>query len=441
MQVSIETTSGLERRMTVGIPAAQIDQEVTKRLQEAQKNVKLNGFRKGKVPFKILRQKFGGGVRQEVLGDTINRSLGEALDKENVRPAGQPKIEPKQLDEGQDVEYVATFEVYPEITLQEIEGVKITRYSTEITDADIDEMIETLRKSQAKFEQADKAAAEGDKANIDFKGTKDGEPFDGGSAEGYELALGSGSMIPGFEDGIIGMSAGEEKTLDLTFPEDYQVETLKGAAVQFAIKVNSVLEQVLPELDEDFFKNFGVEEGGLEQFRSDVKDNMEREKERIIKSRLKAEVLDALLEKNPVETPAALVSAEIDALRQQAMQQYGQAAGNLDLQSLLPDDLFAEKAKKRTALGLLVSEVVKAHNISVDQERLRALVESIAATYEDSESVVNYYYSNRELLAGAEAAVLEEQVVDVLVEKAQVEDKNTSYQELIKPANEAEQAQ
>lgn len=439
MQVSIETTSGLERRLTVGLPAEMIDNEVNKRLQDAQKTVKLNGFRKGKVPLKVIRQKFGAGVRQEVLGDTINRSLQEALTKENVRPAGQPRIEPKQLEAGQDIEYVATFEVYPEIALQDIEGVSINRYVAEITEQDIDEMLDTLRKSQAKFEVAEQPAASGDKVNIDFNGTKDGEAFDGGSAEGYDLTLGSGSMIPGFETGIEGMSAGEEKTIDVTFPEDYQVDSLKGAAAQFAIKVNSVSKQVLPELNDEFFKQFGVEDGGLEQFRTDVKENMEREKERIVKSRLKTEVLDALLEKNPVETPASLVAGEIDALRQQAMQQYGQAAGNLDIKSLLPDDLFRERAQKRTALGLLVSEVVKANGIKVDADRLRALVESIASTYEDSESVVNYYYSNRELLAGAEAAVLEEQVVDVLVEKAQVSEKSVTYQELIKPAENAEQ--
>lgn len=439
MQVSIETTSGLERRLTVGVPAEVIDSEVNKRLQEAQKTVKLNGFRKGKVPFKIVRQKFGAGVRQEVLGDTINKSLQEALQKENVTPAGQPRIEAKELSEGKDFEYIATFEVYPEIELTDIEGVEINRFSAEISEQDIDEMIETLRKSQASWEDVERACAAGDKVNIDFTGTKDGEEFEGGSAQGYDLTLGSGSMIPGFEDGIEGMSAGEEKTLDLTFPEDYQVDDLKGAAVQFKVTLNKVQGQVLPELNDEFFKSYGVAEGGEEKFRADVLENMQREKERVIKNRLKTEVLDALLDKNPIDTPAALVSSEIDALRQQAMQQYGRFSGDLDLKSLLPDDLFQARAAKRTALGLLVSEVVKANGIKVDADRLRAMVESIASTYEDPNSVIEYYYGNRELLSGAEAAVLEEQVVDVLLEKASVTEKTVSYQELIKPVEESQE--
>ncbi len=439
MQVSIETTSGLERRLTVGVPAEVIDKEVNKRLQEAQKTVKLNGFRKGKVPFKVLRQKYGPGVRQEVLGDTINRSFQEALQQQKVRPAGQPHIEPTQFDEGKDFEYIATFEVYPEFEINDIEGVAVSRYGADVTDADIDEMISTLRTSQATWSVVERACADGDRVNIDFVGTKDGEAFDGGSAQGYDLQLGSGNMIPGFESGIEGMAAGEERKLDLTFPEDYQVDSLKGAAVEFKITVNTVSEQVLPELNDEFFKSFGIEEGGEQRFRDDVKSNMERERDRVIKSRLKTEVLDALLERNPIDVPGSLVSAEIDALRQQAMEQYGKLSGSLDVKSLLPDELFSERATKRTALGLLVSELVTKNSIRVDKDRTRAMVEQIASTYEDSDSVVNYYMSNRELLSGVEAAVLEEQVVDLLLEKAVVEEKAVSYQELIKPEQDSKQ--
>lgn len=440
MQVSIETTSGLERRLTVGVPSEVIDGEVTKRLQQAQKTVKLNGFRKGKVPLKVVRQKFGAGVRQEVLGDTINKSFAEAVRQENVRPAGQPQIEPKQLEEGKDLEYIATFEVYPEFELKDIEGAKITRYSAEISEQDVDEMIETLRKSQATWQEVERACQSGDRVKIDFVGRKDGEEFDGGKADGYQLELGTGSMIPGFEAGVEGMAPGDEKVLSLTFPEDYQVENLKGAEVEFTITLHSVSEKVLPELNEEFFAAFGVTEGGEEKFRADVRENMEREKERVIKNRLKSEVLDTLLERNPIDVPSALVKAEIDALRQQAAQQYGQLSGNLDVKSLLPDELFKDRAQKRTALGLLVSDVVTRNAVRVDRARLKAMVESIAATYEDSQSVVEYYFSNRELIAGVEAAVLEEQVVDLLLEKADVADKTVSYQELIKQADAAEEA-
>lgn len=438
MQVSIETTSGLERRLTVGVPADVIDNEVNKRLQEAARSVRLNGFRKGKVPFKVVRQKFGPGVRQEVLGDTINRSFQDAVRQNAIKPAGQPRFEPKQFDEGKDLEYVATFEVFPEISLKEIDGVTITQYEADISEQDIDEMIETLRKSQTNWTAAERPAQSGDRVNVDFVGKRDGEEFDGGSANGYTLQLGSGNMIPGFEDGIVGMSAGDTKVLSLTFPEDYQVEALKGAATEFTVTLNSVSEQQLPELDEGFFASFGVTDGGMEKFRADVRDNMEREKERMVKTKVKSQVLDALLTANTIETPKALVQQEIDVLRQQAVQQYGQLSAKLDVRSLLPDELFRKRAERRTALGLLISEVVSGQKITIDNDRVRKLVESIAATYEDPESVVNYYYSNNELLSGARAAVLEDQVVDYLLSKASIESKKVSYQELIKPDNEGE---
>lgn len=438
MQVSIETTSGLERRLTVGVPADVIDNEVNKRLQEAARSVRINGFRKGKVPFKVVRQKFGSGVRQEVLGDTINRSFQEAVRQNSIKPAGQPRIEPKQFDEGKDLEYVATFEVFPEISLKEIDGVAITQYEADISDADIDEMIETLRKSQASWATVEREAQSGDRVNIDFVGKRDGEEFDGGSANGYTLQLGSGSMIPGFEDGIAGMTPGETKVLSLTFPEDYQVDALKGANAEFTVTLNSVSEQQLPELNDAFFASFGVTEGGVDKFRADVRENMEREKERMVKTKVKAQVLDALLDANTIDTPKALVQQEIDVLRQQAVQQYGQLSAKLDVRSLLPDDLFRKRAERRTALGLLISEVVSQQKITVDSDRVRKLVESIASTYEDPESVVNYYYSNNDLLSGARAAALEDQVVDYLLAKASVSTKKVSYQELIKPENESE---
>lgn len=437
MQVSIETTSGLERRLIVGVPADVIDKEVNKRLQEAAKNVRINGFRKGKVPLKVVRQKFGSGVRQEVLGDTINRSFQEAVRQKDVKPAGQPKIEPKQFAEGQDLEYVATFEVFPEINLKEIDGVSIDQYAADISEQDIDEMIDTLRKSQAKWVEVDRPARDGDRVNIDFVGTKGGEAFDGGTATGYSLQIGSKSMIPGFEDAVIGMSPGETKSVPLTFPEDYQVEDLKGAAVEFSITLNTVSEQQLPEVNDEFFAAFGVQEGGLEKFRADVKDNMEREKERMIKNKIKTQVLEALLAANEIEVPKALVQNEIDVLRQQAVQQYGQLSSKLDVRSLLPDDLFRKRAERRTALGLLISEIVGQQKIMVDKDRVKALVQSIASTYEDPESVISYYYSNDELLSGAKAAVLEDQVVDYLLTKAKVTVKSVSYQELIKPEDEA----
>lgn len=434
MQVSVETTSGLERRLTVGVPADVVDGEVNKRLQETAKTVRINGFRQGKVPLKIVRQRFGRGVREEVLGDTINRSFQKAVQESALKPAGQPSIEPKQFEEGKDLEFVATFEVFPEIDVKRIDGVSVTRLNVTVSDADVDAMIETLRKNQAKWDDVERPSKDGDRVNIDFEGSRDGEAFDGGSAQSHNLVLGSGSMIPGFEKGIEGMSAGEDKVLQLSFPADYQAEDLRGAAVEFKVKVNAVAEQVLPELNQEFFTALGVTEGGEDKFRVDVKENMEREKEKLVRGKLKEQVLDAFLKANEFDVPKALVVNEIEALRQQTLQQYGQQLDpNMDFKSILPDAMFEERAQRRTALGLIVSELVNAEKLTVDKDRLKEMVEGIAATYEDPESVVNYYYSNQELMNGAEAAVLEEQVVDLLLSGATVAEQDSSYQDLIKP--------
>ncbi len=431
MQVSLETLSGLERRLTIGIPANVVDTEVEKRLREASKNVHINGFRKGKVPMKIVKQRYGAGVRQEVLGDTINRSFMEAVQKESIKPAGQPSIEPREMAPGRDVEFVATFEVYPEFELVGIDGIEIEKLTAEIGEEDVDKMIDILRKSQAEYTKVDRAASDGDRVNIDYVGTLDGEEFAGGKAEEQNLVLGSKSMIPGFESGIEGMSAGEEKTLQLNFPDDYHAEDLKGAEVEFKITLHEVQEQTLPDLDEAFFAKFGVEEGGEERFREDVRKNMENEKSKAETTQIKTRVFDALVEKNPIEIPRALVINEIDTLRRQQLQQYGQIPENIDVRAMLPDDMFRKDAERRTLLGLLVSEVINQEKLKVDTARVREMIENIASTYEDSESVINYYYGNQELLSGIEAAVLEEQVVDLLSEKASVTEKAVTYQELI----------
>lgn len=438
MQVSIETTTGLERRMTVGIPAEQIETEVTKRLQQAAKTVRLNGFRKGKIPLKVVKQRFGAGVRQEVLGEVMSRSFYEAIQKEDVKPAGQPAIEPKEAAEGQDVEFVATFEVYPEITLGDTAGFEVEKLTAEVNDADVDNMIEVLRKQQAAWTEADRAAATDDQVNIDFTGTKDGEEFEGGKAEGQDLVLGSGSMIPGFEDGIVGMKTGEEKVVALSFPDDYQAEELQGAAVEFAIKVNTVSAQELPELDKEFFSKYGVESDDEQQFRDDVRKNMERELKNAAKTKLKNQVMDKLVEAHEVDLPKALVAGEVEALRNQMMQQFGGAQPNMDLKSLLPDEMFTEQAERRVALGLIVGEVVKASEIKVNADRVREMIEEMASTYQDPEEVVNYYYSNQQMLASVESVVLEDQVVDHIIDGAKVTETESTYEDVIKPAQGAE---
>lgn len=432
MQVSIETTSGLERRLTVGVPAEQVENEVEKRLKQAAQNVRINGFRQGKVPMNVVKQRYGQGVRQEVVGDVVSRSFYEAVQKENVKPAGQPSIEAKQLAAGKDLEYVATFEVYPTVELGEFSGYEITRVKAEVTEADIDNMVEVLRKHQATWKVVDRAAALDDQVNINFTGTKDGVEFAGGKAESQNLVLGSKTMIPGFEDGIVGLKAGEEKVVKVTFPEDYQAEELKGAAVEFAIKVNSVSEIELPELKKEFFVKFGVEKGGEKQFRKEVKSNMDRELANAIKNKTKTQVMNALLASHSPELPKALVASEIDVLRNQMLQRFGGQQQNFDVKSILPDTMFAEEAERRVALGLIVGEVVKSSKLKPDAKLVKGMIEEIASTYQDPQEVVDYYASNRELTAGIESAVLEDQVVEYILGQAKVTDEESSYDDVIK---------
>ena len=431
MQVSIESSTGLERQLKIGVPADKIDQEVTDRLQKATKTVSIKGFRKGKVPLRVVKQHYGKGVRQEVIGEIVNSSFYEAIQKEELRPVGQPRIDDLKDAEGQDLEYLAIFEVYPEVKLADLGKVKVSRPVADVTPEDVEKMISVLRDQQATFTVAEKAAEDGDQVNIDFVGTHKKEEFAGGSAEGQDLVLGSNSMIPGFEDGLIGVSAGDETVLKLKFPKDYHSEELKGKAVQFAVKVNSVSEKQMPEMDDDFFKMYGVETGGEKKFREDIEANMERELRNAIRTKVKNRVMDQLFSLNKVDVPAALVSNEITQLKQQMVQQFG-GGQQIDL-SMLPDDMFKDKAERRAALGVIVSEVVKVEELTPDADQVRARVDEIASTYEQPQEVVDYYYSKPEFLSSVEAVVLEDQVTELVLSKAKVKEEAQPYDEVVKP--------
>ncbi|MBL4610421.1 trigger factor [Halopseudomonas sp.] len=434
MQVSVETTSGLERRMTVGIPADRIESEVNKRLQQTASRAKVDGFRPGKVPMSVIRKRFGGSARQEVMGEVIQSSFYEAIMQEKLNPAGAPSVEPKQLEEGKDFEYVATFEVYPEITLGDFSEIKVERIESEVRDEDLESMLEILRKQNTQFETVERAAENGDQLKVDFVGRVDGEPFQGGAANNTEIVLGSGRMIPGFEDGLLGAKAGDSVTLNVTFPEEYQNLELAGKAAEFDVKVHAVAAPALPELNDEFFAKFGVEEGGIDAFRAEVRKNMERELRQAIKTKVKTQVMDGLLATNSIDVPKALVSSEIDRLRQQAVQQFGGA--NID-PSQLPAELFEEQAKRRVSLGLIVADVVKQNDIKPDNDRVRAMVEELASAYQEPEQVVNWYYQNEQQLAEIQSVVLEEQVVDTVLQKAQVTSKQVPYEDAVKPAQSA----
>ncbi|WP_455230788.1 trigger factor [Geopseudomonas aromaticivorans] len=430
MQVSVETTSALERRMTVGVPAERIETEVNKRLKQTALRAKIPGFRPGKVPMSIIRQRYEDSARQEALGDLIQATFYEAVMQEKLNPAGAPSVEPKGFEKGQALEYVATFEVFPEFQVAGFESIAVERMQADVSDADVDNMLEILRKQNTRFDAVERAAQNGDQLNIDFVGKVDGEAFAGGSAKGTLLVLGSGRMIPGFEDGLVGAKAGEERVLSVTFPEDYQNLDLAGKAAEFAVTVNAVAEAKLPELNEEFFALFGVKEGGIDGFRAEVRKNMERELRQAIKTKVKNQVMEGLLAANPIEAPKALLGNEVNRLRVQAVQQFG---GNINPEQL-PAELFEEQAKRRVLLGLVVAEVVKQFEIKPDEARVRELIEEMASAYQEPEQVVAWYYKNPQQLDEVRSVVLEEQVVDTVLQKANVTDKQVSYEEAVKPA-------
>lgn len=434
MQVSVENTSALERRMTIGVPAERIEAEVNKRLQQTARNAKIPGFRPGKVPMSVIRQRYEADARQEALGNVIQASFYEAVVEQKLNPAGAPAVEPKVFEKGKDLEYIATFEVFPEFEVGAFDTIEVERLSAEVADSDLDNMLEVLRKQNVRYEQADRAAQNEDQLNIDFVGKVEGEAFAGGSATGTQLVLGSGRMIPGFEDALVGTKAGEEKVLNLTFPEDYQNLELAGKAAEFTVTVNSVSEAKLPELNEAFFGQFGIKETGLDGFRAEVRKNMERELRQAIKAKVKNQVMDGLVSTNPIEVPKALLDNEVDRLRVQAVQQFG---GNIKPDQL-PAELFSEQAKRRVVLGLIVAEVVKQNELKPDEARVRELIQEMASAYQEPEQVVSWYYKNEEQLNEVRSVVLEEQVVDTVLQKAKVTDKSVSYEEAVKPAETAQ---
>lgn len=434
MQVSVENTSALERRMTIGVPAERIEAEVNKRLQQTARNAKIPGFRPGKVPMSVIRQRYEADARQEALGNVIQASFYEAVVEQKLNPAGAPAVEPKVFEKGKDLEYIATFEVFPEFEVGAFDSIEVERLSADVADSDLDNMLEVLRKQNVRYKQVERAAQTEDQLNIDFVGKIEGEAFSGGSASGTQLVLGSGRMIPGFEDGLVGAKAGEEKVLNLNFPEDYQNLELAGKAAEFTVTVNSVSEAKLPELNEEFFGQFGIKETGLDGFRAEVRKNMERELRQAIKAKIKNQVMDGLVSTNPIEVPKALLDNEVDRLRVQAVQQFG---GNIKPDQL-PAELFTEQAKRRVVLGLIVAEVVKQNELKPDEARVRELIQEMASAYQEPEQVVSWYYKNDEQLNEVRSVVLEEQVVDTVLQKAKVTDKAVSYEEAVKPAEAAQ---
>jgi trigger factor len=434
MQVSIETTNGLGRKLTIQVPAERIDKEITTRLAELAKKVKIDGFRPGKVPQRVVKQRFSSSVKAEVARELVQSTLYEALQEKDLTPAGTPAVDPGVIHDGKDFEYTATFEVFPEINIAELEGVDVERVNAAVSDADVTNMLEKLREQHKEWVEVEVAAKDGDKINIDFDGYVDGEAFEGGKAEGYDLVLGSGSMIPGFESGLVGLKVADEKDLDVTFPADYNQKDLAGKAAVFKIKVNKVLGGKLPEIDDTFIQKFDEKGGTVESFKADVQKNMGRELKRQVIQLNKEKVFDAFLEKNPIELPAALVDREIEHLKKDMLNRvFGGKQADMSKLPALPREMFEVQAKRRVHLGLVFSEYVKVHDIHADKSRVDGWLKEHSEGYEKPEEVLNWYQSSKERMAEVEGAVMEEQVIEKMVEKAKIKDVKLDYDAVMDP--------
>ena len=426
MQVSVESTGTLERRMEVQVPAVEIDKAVDERLQRLSRTVRLKGFRPGKVPVKVVRQQFGQQVRQEVLNDVVQSSFAEAVDQEKLTPAGGPRIEPINVGDG-DLKYRAVFEIVPQIELKGLETLPVERPVADVSEADIDAMIQNLREQKPTFTSVEREARDTDRVTIDFNGTIDGQPFEGGSGENIPIVLGAGRMLADFEAGLVGAKGGEQRTIKLTFPQNYGAQALAGKNAEFAVAVKSIEERHLPELDEEFCKLYGVEQGGIGQLRREVEENMRRELADAIRARLKKQVLDGLAAANAIELPKSMVDAQVRDMQIDAARRMGAR----DASQIPPPDAFQEAARRRVQLSLLVSEVIKNANIQVNQAQVQQRFQELAQQYPDALQAVEQYRTNPQMRRQMEAAVLEDQVVDWLLERARVTDKESSFKELM----------
>ncbi|ERF78014.1 trigger factor [Gallibacterium anatis] len=428
MQISVETTQGLERRISITVPADVIEQAVREELKRVAKTARIDGFRKGKVPPSIIEKRFGASARQDVLGDVMQRHFFDAVMQEKINLASRPTFTPEKYTVGEDLTFSATFEVYPEVEIKGLENIKVEKPVVKINEADIDKMVDTLRKQQATWEETTEAAAADSRVTLDFVGSIDGEEFEGGKANDFILFMGQGRMIPGFEDGIVGHKAGEQFDIDVTFPEEYHAENLKGKAAKFAITLKKVEKMVLPELTDEFVAKFGPNTKTVADLRAEIEKNMQRELDNAVTANIKQQVLDGLLEQNNIDVPNAAVDEEINVLRQQATQRFG---GNAKQALELPREIFEEQAKRRVKVGLLLSKVISGNDLKVDEDRVKSMIASIASAYEQPEEVINYYSSNKELSNNIRNVVLEDQAVDAILAKAQVSEVEKSFDDIM----------
>ena len=428
MNVTVESTGALERRMRVEVPIERIENEVKTRLESVGKTARVKGFRPGKVPPRVVRQKYGKQIRQEVLGEIMQKSYTDAVVQEKLNPAGGPKIETEGEDD-KNFTYVATFEVLPDVELKDLDKIKVEKPEIEIRDEDIEDMLLSLRRQRATWDEVERKAKDGDRVIVDFTGTLDGEEFQGGSGTDIPVVLGEGQMLADFEKGLKGMQPGEEKTINVKFPKDYPAEDLAGKKADFAIKMHKVTEEILPELDDEFAATFSVTDGGLEQFRQEVRENMEREARQKVDADVREQVMSGLIEKNPIDVPQALVHEEMHSMQHEAMQRMGIE----DHDKAPPMENFREAANKRVQLGLLLRQVISEHGIKAGDDDIRARVEDMCSGYENADEMVNMYLGNPQVMQQIEPMVVEQKAVEWLVENGKAKAKKVTFKDYMNP--------
>lgn len=440
LDVAVNVISDKQTQLTVKVPVGTIQSKVESRIRSLAKTAKIDGFRKGKVPVSHIRAQYGAGIQQEVINDVIRDTVFQVLADKKVRAVGVPSIDDVKL-ENDFLVYQASVETMPEVEVKGLDEIEVERQMATVSDSDVDTMIENLQKQRQTFETKDGELGDGDEATFDFEGSIDGEKFEGGSAEDFRLVIGSGQMIPGFEDGMKGMKAGEERAIKVTFPEDYQAENLKGKEADFKISLKEVKEAKLPELNDEFFELFGVTEGGLDKLKTDVRKNMEREIKNAARNQVKQAAFDALVDKNEFDVPNAMLAAEIDRQRNLMLQRFAQQFGanpNTFDKNMLPDELFEDQALRAVRLGVLVGQIIDKQKLEVDQERVTAFIAEAAENYEDPNEVIEYFTNDKQERAGIEAVVLEDQVVEYILSQAKVTDKEVKYQDLLATAQQAQ---
>jgi trigger factor len=427
MQVSVESIGKLERRMQVQVPAERVSKEIASRLKELSRTARLKGFRPGKAPITVIRQQFGQQVHREVIGDLLQSSFSEAVTQKQLAPAGSPRIEPQTVAEGQDLTYVATFEVLPEVTLRPLDSLEIERITAEVTEGDIDAMIERLRKQQMNYTAVARAAASGDKVTVNFDGLIDGAAFAGGKGENVAIILGEGRMLAQLEQGLVGAAAGETREIGVDFPADYRATELAGKHAMFKVGVNSVDEPSLPALDEEFCKSFGVTEGGLAQLRQDVAANMRRELDQALRNRNKTAVMEQLYQANPIEVPNALLETQVRDMQVEIMRR----TGAKDVSQAPPREPLLEPARRRVALGLLINDLIRREQIVLDPKRSNARLDEMVGAYGDAAALKRAYLQNADAMRQVEGLALEDQAVDWILAHAKVRDRPSTFKELM----------